>query len=141
MSPPHASRSPHSGVVAVVRREDLFLVILRSHLVSAPGTYCFPGGGVEVGEDEPTALRRELYEELAIDAATPMRLLWSSKSPRGVDLAWWLTEIHSEPVGTANPDEVAAVHWWPQEEILSKANLLDSNRQFFAAWSHGEFKL
>lgn len=141
MSQPLPSESARNGVVAVVRREELFLVILRSQYVSAPGTYCFPGGGVEVGEDEPTALQRELVEELAVISSMPIRLLWRSKSRRGVDLAWWLTEIQSDPVETANPDEVAAVHWWSREELLSKENLLDSNRQFFTAWTQGEFEL
>ena len=137
----HSRRQRSTGVVAVVRRNDLFLVILRSNYVSAPNTYCFPGGGVEAGEDEPTAVQRELNEELAIAWATPLRLLWRNKSIGGVDLGWWLTEIQTEPAESANPAEVAEVHWWNREELLAKTNLLETNREFFTAWSNGEFEL
>jgi len=50
-------------VVAVILRGERFLVICRSQQVRAPGMYCFPGGGIEPGETEEQALRRELLEE------------------------------------------------------------------------------
>ena len=57
----HSSRQ---GAVAVVVRDDRFLVIRRSANVVAPGAFCFPGGGIEAGETEERALVREFREEL-----------------------------------------------------------------------------
>jgi 8-oxo-dGTP pyrophosphatase MutT (NUDIX family) len=63
------------GVVAVILRDERFLVIRRSQQVAAPGKYCFPGGGIESGETESVALERELLEELNV-AIVPQHCLW-----------------------------------------------------------------
>src|SRR5262245_11457009 len=93
---------PRRGIAAVIMRGDRFLVIRRSQHVRAPGAHCFPGGAIEPGEDEAAAVRRELREELAVEA-TPLRLLWRSTTPWGVALTWWLTEIDPTALPTANP--------------------------------------
>ncbi len=129
------------GVVAVVFRAPHFLVIRRSQKVSAPGTYCFPGGGIEAGETEGQALVRELEEELAIVNATPIRKVWHSVTSRNVDLAWWLTEFDESQTLTADPDEVAEVHWWTVEEMHQSGNLLDSNLDFLTRLANGEIIL
>jgi 8-oxo-dGTP pyrophosphatase MutT (NUDIX family) len=49
------------GVVAVVLRDERFLVIRRAAGVVAPGAFCFPGGGVEGDESETQALVREFH--------------------------------------------------------------------------------
>src|SRR6476659_1860719 len=103
------------GVVGVVLNGTKFLVIRRSQHVVAPGAYCFPGGGIEAGEDEVTALTRELVEELGL-RATPNRRLWSSETPWNVTLAWWLCEVHAESQPVPNPLEVESVHWHTAEE-------------------------
>lgn len=78
--------SGRRGVVAVVTRADRFLVIRRSAHVVAPGAFCFPGGGIEPGENEEQALVREFLEELNA-AIEPVRLLWRSVTPWETQLA------------------------------------------------------
>lgn len=63
-----ASRKVVSVVAAVVEREDGRILITQR----LPGTvfplyWEFPGGKVEPGEDDATALRREMREELGAD--------------------------------------------------------------------------
>ena len=65
------------GVVAVILRDQRFLMIERSQQVAAPGMMCFPGGGIESGESEAVALERELREELDVKVH-PIRPLWRS---------------------------------------------------------------
>jgi 8-oxo-dGTP pyrophosphatase MutT (NUDIX family) len=132
--------SARQGVVAVIVREGRFLVIRRSERVVAPLAYCFPGGGIEADESESQALIRELSEELGI-LVRPSRLLWRSRTPWHVELAWWLAEIDPEVEPVANPAEVHSFVWCRAEEMLTLEPLLESNRQFLAALASGELSL
>jgi len=53
-------------VAAVVLRDGLIMAARRGSGVRMAGKWEFPGGKVEPGEDDQTALARELMEELAI---------------------------------------------------------------------------
>jgi 8-oxo-dGTP diphosphatase len=131
-SGPSTATSVRHGVVAVIVRDDRFLVIRRSQTVAAPGAYCFPGGGIEAGESEQQALVRELREELAV-TVDPQRRLWESTTPWGVHLAWWLVDLAPSAELVPNPAEVESCHWHTPAELDGLAELLDSNRQFLAA--------
>jgi 8-oxo-dGTP diphosphatase len=127
-------------VVAVIRRAGRFLVIQRSAHVEAPGMYCFPGGGVEDGETEVQALRREIREELGGEIA-PLTRIWQSITPWRVDLAWWSATWIAEQEPLPNPDEVQAVHWLTVDELRQLPELLASNRHFLEAWQSGQITL
>ena len=55
-------------VAAIIRRGDEILVFQRTRHQSMPLKWEFPGGKIEHGEQPRDALRRELDEELGIDA-------------------------------------------------------------------------
>lgn len=126
------------GVVAVVVRGDKFLVIRRSQHVRAPGKFCFPGGSIEAGETEEQAVVREFTEELGA-SVMPIARLWTSLTITNVQLAWWQVSLGLEQVLTPNPLEVESVHWLSRDEALALAELLASNRDFYAAWDAGDF--
>jgi 8-oxo-dGTP diphosphatase len=126
--------------VAVVIRDDRFLVIRRSQQVRAPGMHCFPGGSIEPGESESAAVSRETMEELAL-AATPVRLLWRSVTPWNVELAWWLAAIDENAEPIANPLEVESFAWLTATEIRCLEQLLASNSEFLDAWQAEQFGL
>ena len=53
---------------AIFRDGDKVLLMRRAAGQPLAGEWEYPGGKFEGGEDGPTCLRRELYEELGIDA-------------------------------------------------------------------------
>lgn len=128
------------GVVAVVVRDERFLVICRSAHVLAPGAYCFPGGGIEGSESEAEALVREMDEELGV-AIRPLRRVWRCTTRWHAELAWWLGEVDDVAELCPNPAEVESVHWLTSGEMLALSALLESNRQFLDALAAREILL
>lgn len=128
------------GAVAVIVRDGRLLVIERSQHVRAPGMFCFPGGAVEQGESEEAAIRRELWEELAVEVR-PVARLWQSVTPWGVELGWW--EAQLDPVAEPRPHEaeVASFHWLTAAELRAQPKLLESNHHFLDALARGDFSL
>lgn len=55
-------------VAAIIERDGKILLAQRDHRRDQAGLWEFPGGKVEVGESQPQALARELFEELGIVA-------------------------------------------------------------------------
>jgi len=129
------------GAVAVCLREDgRMLVIRRARGVVAPGAYCFPGGGIEEGESEEDALRREFREEVHV-AVRPRKRIWQSRTPWKVELFWWLAELEPGAVPVPNPDEVESIHWLTPDEMARLPELLDTNRAFLERVRRGEIRL
>lgn len=62
------ARSPLLVVAAVIKRDGKFLIAQRRESGSFPLKWEFPGGKLELGESPKDALRRELREELDIEA-------------------------------------------------------------------------
>ncbi len=127
------------GVVAVVIRDDRFLVIRRSQHVRAPGMHCFPGGGIEPGESAAEAACREMQEELGVSAIA-VREIWQSVTPWGVELSWWTVEIAPNAVPEPNPLEVEWFSWLSLAEIRGLPRLLASNSEFLDAWESGRLR-
>lgn len=127
-------------MVAVIREGPKLLVIRRSTHVVAPGAYCFPGGGIDPGESEEQALVRELREELSVESI-PVRRIWRSTTPWGVQLAWWTAALCPGGVPVAAPAEVESWHWYTLDEIARLPALLASNHEFLARLADGEITL
>ena len=137
---PSFQRGRRRGVIALIQRDQRWLVIRRAATVEAPGSCCFAGGSIEPGESESEAVCREVAEELGLQAQA-VRRLWESTTACDVDLAWWLVSVSATAQITANPREVAAIYWLTLEEISELPDLLSSNREFLAAWRQGVFTL
>lgn len=88
-------------VAAIIERDGKILLAQRPLHADQPGMWELAGGKVEPGESQPTALTRELEEELAI-VAQPTRYIASHQrevSGRLIHLhAWWVNEFSGEPI-------------------------------------------
>lgn len=128
------------GAVAVVRRDEKWLVIRRSARVRAPRKLCFPGGTIEAGEAESDAIMREMQEELGVKVIA-RECVWRCVTPWNVALAFWTVTLSSEMPLTPNLDEVEEILWLTTEEVLKHPDLLESASDFFEAYLRGEVRL
>lgn len=113
MSPPG---TVHVAVGLVVNAEDEVLVSRRRPGGHLGGLWEFPGGKVEAGETAAAALRRELAEELGIDArlAFPVKKVLHRYEDRTVLLDAWRVVEHT---GQASGREGQEVAWRPLGQL------------------------
>lgn len=107
--------SPHPlrVVAAVFLRDNTVLACRRAPGRSAAGRWEFPGGKIEPGETAEQALRREIDEELSVEA-TVGALLDRSRTavgPMTIDLACYLIAAHHpDPTASTDHDQL---RWQP----------------------------
>jgi 8-oxo-dGTP pyrophosphatase MutT (NUDIX family) len=134
---PNRDQGRHA-VVGILCEQDRFLVIRRSQWVRAPGLICFPGGGIEQGEDIPTAARRELLEELGLEVEVHEHL-WTSVTRWGTRLEWVRCSRSAVQEPVPAPSEVAEVLWLGAHELAKRDDLLGSMPDFLKAFRSGQF--
>ncbi len=95
------------------------------------GGWEFPGGKLAPGEDDATALARELREELGIDvlASRPFQTLTHAYPDRSVELRLRLVDGWQ---GEVRGLDGQALRWIPISE-LHQADILDADRPFIDA--------
>jgi 8-oxo-dGTP diphosphatase len=95
------------------------------------GRWEFPGGKVDAGEDERSALARELREELGIEvvAAHPFMRLTHAYEERDVELSLWIVErFRGEP----RPLDAQTLKWVPPAALAAE-DILEADQPFIAA--------
>jgi 8-oxo-dGTP diphosphatase len=85
-------------------------------------------------------LVREIREELGA-IVQPVRRVWQSVTPWGVDLSWWLSCFEAGTQMKPDPTEVESVHWFTADEMARLTDLLASNRHFLGALQSGRIDL
>jgi 8-oxo-dGTP diphosphatase len=105
-------------VGAVIVREGLILCAQRGQEGSLPGLWEFPGGKVEPGESQQTALAREIAEELGCTVVVGEKVTTTSHDYEFGQV--WLTTFYCRLAdGEPSPSEHAALRWMGPDELLA----------------------
>lgn len=114
------------AVRAVVMTPAREVLLLRNRPMTRPAYWLTPGGGVEPGESDEQALRRELQEELGLDdfELGPLLMRYSFVSAGGRRITHrqrlFLVEHPRFEPHMSDPFEARTLecfHWWPLEEL------------------------
>ena len=113
-------RGPFVGVSAVVIRDGAVLLGRRIG-AHGPGTWAFPGGKVDPGEDPSATVARELFEETGLKAQQITPIAWTNDLfPE--DALHYITLHHLvEADGEAQvrePEKAAEWVWWTDLDQL-----------------------
>ena len=109
------------GVGVLVTRDGALLLVRRAY--HGAGTWATPGGYLDQGEAPEACAVREVREETGV-AIAPGDLsfrgitndVWPEDHRHSVTL-WFATERSQGDAWLAQPDESAAVGWFPPEEF------------------------
>ncbi len=130
----HPDGLVHGVIVAVQRADGCWLLIRRSAHVAAPLSICFPGGGIELGEDHATAAAREFKEELH-GLVQPVKEIWQWRCPdRPLFLFGWYARLLT-PIDQLHPDphEVAQMLWLTSDQAQHHPERLFGTELFVQA--------
>lgn len=103
-------------VAAVIARRGRYLVGRRPPEKRHGGLWEFPGGKLDPGEDWLEAVRRELREELRMEASAVGRLLLEVADPGS---PFVISFVEVDATGDPTPLEHCAVGWYTPNELAS----------------------
>jgi|SRR5579863_9313058 len=115
---------------------DQILICQRHHRDAYGMQWEFPGGKARQGEEMKDALRRELKEELAIDAEVGEEVfrLRHRYPDRYVEVAFFSISSYQ---GTITNRVFEAVQWSPREQ-LTRFEFLEADRELVGRMARGE---
>jgi 8-oxo-dGTP diphosphatase len=114
-------------VGAAIVRDGTLLAQQRAWPPDAAGQWELPGGRVEPGESDETALRRECAEELDVDISVGQRVGPDVELPGGKMLRIYAAGLTNggEPRAVEHlalrwlaPGELATLDWLPADRVL-----------------------
>jgi 8-oxo-dGTP pyrophosphatase MutT (NUDIX family) len=97
---------PHIKLVAaVIEREGRYLITQRRPTAVLPGLWEFPGGKVEPGESDESALKREMRERVGVEVEVKLRMAQRTHKYDGysVDLTLYQASILPAAAGGRLP--------------------------------------
>ena len=125
---------------ALIQRQGRILICRRRADQDHPGKWEFPGGKLEPGETPETCLRRELAEELRIEAVIGneiTRYRFQYPGRKQLQLVFFTVfEYRGEP----DYGHFAEVRWAPLEQLAS-FDFLEGDVEFVGALAAGVFNL
>jgi 8-oxo-dGTP diphosphatase len=134
-----ARNGPHMITVAagILKQDGCILICQRKRTGAFPLQWEFPGGKVEAGEDAQTCLKRELREELAIEADIgPEVSAFQYTYPNGfhVNLVFFQVSAYTGEMANQAFEQIL----WVEPHALLSYDFLEADRSLVAHIARGE---
>jgi 8-oxo-dGTP diphosphatase len=129
-------QKPILVVAGIIRRGGCILICQRPHSDAYGLQWEFPGGKVRDGEALPTALRRELEEELAIEAEVGEEVfrLRHHYPDRYVEVVFFAITNYAHEIR----NQVFEATAWAPRAKLPEYNFLEADRELVKRLARGE---
>jgi 8-oxo-dGTP diphosphatase len=127
-------------VAGLIQRDGLLLICQRRHDGAFPLKWEFPGGKVELGETPADGLRRELREELEIEAQVGREVYRTRHDYPGVHTVELIFYHIRAFQGVLHNRAFAAVRWEPPTR-LPTFDFLDGDAELITLLSQGKLPL
>ena len=121
----------------ILVQDGHILICQRKRDAAFPLQWEFPGGKVEPGEDARTCLRRELHEELAIDAEIGSEisaLQYTYANGFEVSLVFFQVPTYTGALRNQAFEQIV----WTEPEQLLGYDFLEADRELVARLARGE---
>jgi 8-oxo-dGTP diphosphatase len=121
----------------ILKQDERILICQRKRTGAFPLQWEFPGGKVEAGEDVQTCLRRELHEELAIEADVgPKVSAFQYTYPNGfqVNLVFFRVDAFTGEIINQAFEQIL----WVEPPELLNYDFLEGDRGLVAQLARGE---
>jgi 8-oxo-dGTP diphosphatase len=135
----HARNGLHMITVAagILKQDERILICQRKRTGAFPLQWEFPGGKVEAGEDAQTCVKRELREELAIEADIGTEVsAFQYTYPNGFQVSLMFFQVSGYTGEMAN-QAFEQILWVEPRELLSY-DFLEADRALVARIARGE---
>jgi len=110
------------GVCLTSNDSTASVLVVQRRRAEGELSWQFPGGGVEEGENEEAAVKREILEETGIIAESSERLGERIHPATGRRIAYWhMRYAAGEPV-LGDLDDLRAVQWIPVGDVAGLFN-------------------
>ncbi len=131
-----AGQKPILVVAGIIPKDARILICQRRRSDPYGLQWEFPGGKVKDGEALPAALRRELEEELAIEAEVGGEIfrLRHHYPDRYVEVAFFVVPRYANEISNC---VFEAIEWAPRER-LPEYNFLEADRDLVHRLAKGE---
>jgi 8-oxo-dGTP diphosphatase len=124
-------------VAALILRGDEILCCQRTEYQALPLKWEFPGGKIEPGEDPPQALRRELDEELGVQAEIGSKVAQVEHhyhNGNSVELHFFAVERYAGELENRIFREIR----WVNRRQLPALDFLDADRKLVEQIAQGD---
>jgi 8-oxo-dGTP diphosphatase len=124
-------------VAALILRGDEILCCQRTEYQALPLKWEFPGGKIEPGEDAPQALRRELDEELGVQAEIGSKVAQVEHhyhNGNSVELHFFAVERYAGELENRIFREIR----WVNRRQLPALDFLDADRKLVEQIAQGD---
>src|SRR5919204_4586440 len=121
----------------ILKQDERILICQRKRTGAFPLQWEFPGGKVEAGEDVQTCLRRELHEELAIEAEIGREVsAFQYTYPNGfqVNLVFFRVDAFTGEITNRAFEQIL----WVEPTELLNYDFLEGDRALVARLAGGE---